>query len=195
MIITFPQWGGEAIMKEIRLHGRGGQGAALSAEILVAAFVADGKYASGFPMFGFERRGAPVAAFVRADDQPVREKTQIYFPDCVLVIDPSQIKLPRVYAGLKPAGMVVLNSPTLPQARPDAKISRLGWADATRIALEEIGRPITNTCMLGTFVRTSGWIKIDSILISLENYFEGRLLSLNRKAVQRGFDEAKIEEY
>lgn len=181
--------------KEIRIHGRGGQGAVLSEEILVAAFVADGKYASGFPMFGFERRGAPVAAFVRIDDQPVRERTQIYSPDCVLVIDPSQIKLPRVYAGLKPAGIAVLNSPAVPQTRPDAKIGRLGWVDATRIALEEIGSPITNTCMLGAFARTSGWVTIDSILISLENYFDGRLLPLNRKAVQRGFDEAKIEEY
>jgi 2-oxoacid:acceptor oxidoreductase gamma subunit (pyruvate/2-ketoisovalerate family) len=76
-------------MKEIWMHGQGGEGAVLSAEILEAALVADSKHASGFPMFGFERRDTPVAAFVRVDDRPIREKTQIYSPDCVVILDSS----------------------------------------------------------------------------------------------------------
>ncbi len=73
--------------KEIRLHGRGGQGAVLAATILASAFANEGKYIASFPMYGFERRGMPVVAFTRADDHPILEKTQIYTPDCLMVID------------------------------------------------------------------------------------------------------------
>jgi 2-oxoacid:acceptor oxidoreductase gamma subunit (pyruvate/2-ketoisovalerate family) len=182
-------------MKEIRMHGRGGQGAVLSAEILVAALVADGKYASAFPMFGFERRGAPVAAFVRVDDRPIREKTQIYSPDCVVIIDSSQLKSPRVFSGLKPEGIAVFNARQLPEPRPDENIRLIGWVDATRIALEEMGTPITNTCMLGAFAATTQWVNLDSILASLGQYFEGKLLSMNRQSVERGFREVAFTEY
>jgi 2-oxoacid:acceptor oxidoreductase gamma subunit (pyruvate/2-ketoisovalerate family) len=182
-------------MKEIRLHGRGGQGAVLSSEILVAALVADGKYASGFPMFGFERRGAPVAAFVRVDDRPIREKTQIYSPDCVVVLDSSQIKSPRVFSGLKSGGIAVFNAHQLPELSPDQDIRLVGWLDATKIALEELGTPITNTCMLGAFAATTQWVNLDSILASLGEYFEGKLLSTNRQSVERGFHEVAIKEY
>jgi len=182
-------------MKEIRLHGRGGQGAALSTEILVAALVADGKHASGFPMFGFERRGAPVAAFVRLDDRPIREKTQIYSPDCVVILDSFQQRSPHVFAGLKPGGIVVFNTHHLPEPRPDEKIGLVGWVDATRIALEEMGTAITNTCMLGAFAATTQWINLDSILRSLGQYFEGKLLSMNTRSVERGFHEVAIKEY
>ncbi len=182
-------------MKEIRLHGRGGQGAVLSAEILVAAFVADGKHASGFPMFGFERRGAPVAAFVRVNDQAIREKTQIYFPDCVIIIDSSQLRSPRVFAGLRPQGIAIFNTPQLPEPRPDDNIQLAGSVDATRIALEEMGTTITNTCMLGAFAATTQWVSLDSILQSLEHYFKGKLLSINRKSVERGFHELAVKEY
>lgn len=182
-------------MKEIRMHGRGGQGAVLSAEILVAGFVADGKHASGFPMFGFERRGAPVAAFVRVDDQPIRERTQIYFPDCVIILDSSQLSSPHVFAGLKPEGIAVFNARRLPETRPDQNIRLVGWVDATRVALEEMGTAITNTCMLGAFAATTQWINLDSILRSLGQYFEGKLLSMNTRSVERGFHEVAIKEY
>ncbi len=182
-------------MKEIRLHGRGGQGAVLLAEMLVAAFVADGKHASCFPMFGFERRGAPVAAFVRVDDQPIREKTQIYSPDCVVIIDSSQLLSPPIFAGLKPRGIAVCNASQAPEPIPHQDIGLLGWVDATRIALEEMGIPITNTCMLGAFAATTQWINLDSILRSLGQHFENKLLPANRKSVKRGFYEVTIKEH
>ena len=75
-------------MKEIRFHGRGGQGVVMGAEMLAYAFVLEGKYASAFPTFGAERRGAPVAAFLRFDEKPVRETHQIYEPDCIAILDP-----------------------------------------------------------------------------------------------------------
>ena len=80
-------------MKEIRIHGRGGQGAVTAARMLASAFVIEGKYVASFPMYGFERRGAPVQAFTRLDDKPIREKTQVYTPDCMVVIDPTLLKI------------------------------------------------------------------------------------------------------
>src|SRR4030043_188419 len=97
-------------MKEIRIHGRGGQGAVLAARMLASAFVAEGKSVASFPMYGFERRGAPVVAFTRVDDKPIREKTQIYTPDCLVVIDPGLMKLPTLFTGLKTGGALIINS-------------------------------------------------------------------------------------
>ena len=79
-------------MIEVRFHGRGGQGAVMASKILATAFVKTKKYGASFPMFGFERRGAPVTAFGRFSKKPIREKTQIYNPDILMVLDPSQKK-------------------------------------------------------------------------------------------------------
>lgn len=177
------------------MHGRGGQGVVLSAEMLVAAFVSEGKHSSAFPMFGFERRGAPVAAFVRTDTQPIRERTQVYSPDCVIVFDISQLKSPNTFAGLKEEAILVVNSPHLPEQSPGKNIRLVGSVDASRIALEEIGTPVTNTCMLGAFAATTGWINLDSLLASIGHYFEGRLLAINKKSAERGFREVVIKEY
>lgn len=178
-------------MKEIRFHGRAGQGARMASEILAAAFVLEGKYVSAFPMFGAERRGAPVSAFLRFDDKPVRETTQIYEPDCLVIIDPAQIKQ-ATFKGIKEGGIAILNisKPTI--ERPHQNIELVGFADATAIALEEIGRAIVNTCMLGVFTKTTGWVMLDSILSSLEQHFTGKLLQNNANSVRRGFEKAKV---
>jgi 2-oxoacid:acceptor oxidoreductase gamma subunit (pyruvate/2-ketoisovalerate family) len=179
-------------MKEIRLHGRGGQGMITAAEIIAAAMVAEGKYAACFPMFGFERRGAPVTAFIRLDEQPIREKTQIYTPDCLVVADLSLGYAPMTYAGLKENAILVMNS-----ARPSAgnipeKLAILGVVDATRIALEEVGAAVVNTCLVGAFAGTTAWVKLESLLESLDDYFSGPLLEKNRRCIERGFAEVKV---
>ena len=177
--------------KEIRLHGRAGQGARMAAEILASALVLAGKHASAFPMFGAERRGAPITAFLRFDDKPVRLTTQIYEPDCLVVLDPAQLK-PATFTGLKPKGILVLNTSKPITDRMHPNLAVLGFTDATAIALEEIGRPIVNTCMLGVFAKTTGWISLDSILPSLEEYFSGSLLENNVKAVREGFERTQV---
>jgi len=143
-------------MIEIKLLGRGGQGAYLSAEMLAAAFVKEGKYATAFPMFGGERRGAPVNVFVRFDDKPIRLKSQIYYPDCCIITDPVLGKLPDALKGLKPGGVVIMNEPAPLQERPHPNAILVATVDATGIALAEVGRPITNTVMLGAFISSSG---------------------------------------
>ena len=96
-------------MIEIRLHGRGGQGAVTSAELLATAAIQQGKYAQAFPNFGPERRGAPVMAFIRIDDHPIRNRHMIHNPDLVLVLDPSILRLVDVTSGLKQDGILVTN--------------------------------------------------------------------------------------
>ena len=182
-------------MKEIRFHGRGGQGAVLAARMLAAAFVIEGKHVASFPMYGFERRGAPVVAFTRLDDKPIREKTQIYNPDCLVVIDPSLMNLPALFSGLKPEGILILNSPRPLENRLNDNLKLAGVVNATQIAVEEIGRDIPNTCLLGAFAATTGWVNLKSILSSLGDYFSGGILQRNIRSTERGFQEVNVSKW
>lgn len=182
-------------MKEIRWHGRGGQGAVVAARVLATALVREGRFAMAFPKFGAERRGAPVIAFTSFDDKPIRQKTQLYHPDSLIVIDPLLIRSVDVFEGLKAGGILVIDAAE-PATEPYHKsLGVIGYVDATRIGLEEIGRPITNTCMLGAFARTTDWVRVDSILSSLEEYFSGSVLQKNKKCIQRGYEETKVTRY
>src|SRR4030067_2357993 len=138
-------------MIEIRFHGRGGQGAVTSAEILALAAIGEGKYAQAFPSFGPERRGAPVVAFCRINDQPIRIRANIYEPDIVVVLDPTLLKIVNVAAGIKPDGIVVTTSKDSPEVVKETLgiKNRVATVDAVKIAMEVLGLPITNTAMLG----------------------------------------------
>ena len=179
-------------MKEIRIHGRGGQGTVLAARMLASAFVTQGKFVASFPMYGFERRGAPVVAFTRIDDKPIREKTQIYTPDCMVVIDPGLMSLPTLFSGLKPEGILILNSPKPLENKPDDNLKIGGVINATQIAVEEIGRDIPNTCLLGAFAAATGWVDLQSILSCLGDYLGGEILQRNLRSAERGFREVEV---
>lgn len=182
-------------MKEIRLHGRGGQGLAMASEILGAAFLFEGKYASSFPLYGTERRGAPVSSFVRCDDSPIRVRTRTYAVDCLIVGDQSLLKLPPVLLGLRPGAMLLLNASALPERRPHDSVKTVGVVNATDIGLAEVGVAVTNTAMLGAFARATGWVTIDSLIKSLGEHFQGDRLNRNIRCVQRGFEEVKIRDF
>ncbi len=179
-------------MIEVRFHGRGGQGAVTAARIVANAFVMRGEFASSFPMFGFERRGAPVTAFMRFDQNPIREKTQVYNPDCLVLLDPSQKDSPLIYEGLKPDGILVLNFPKPIQEKPHNHVKLVGCVDAETIAMEEIGIPSPNTCMAGAFAATTKWLGLEHILAGLEQYFSGDLLKRNRRCAERGYHESGV---
>jgi 2-oxoacid:acceptor oxidoreductase gamma subunit (pyruvate/2-ketoisovalerate family) len=179
-------------MKEIRFHGRGGQGAVMGAEMLAYAFVLEGKYASSFPTFGAERRGAPVAAFLRFDEKPIRETHQIYEPECIVVLDPFIAKTGTIYGGLRGDGIAVLNTPRQNVDPWPLGLNVLGVVDATALALEEIGRAIVNTCMLGVLARVTGWVGLESVIASLEMNFEGKLRAKNEVLVRRGYESVRI---
>ncbi len=180
-------------MNEVRFHGRGGQGVVTTSKILANAFVRTGRYGASFPMFGFERRGAPVTAFGRFSDQPVREKTQIYTPDILVVLDPSQKDSDTVFQGLKPGGMMLLNhGATDKKIAAHKNLMKLALIDAGGIALEEIGIPIPNTVMAGAFAGMSGLVDVGSVVAALEDFFEGDRLKANTRCVKRGYNELKV---
>jgi 2-oxoacid:acceptor oxidoreductase gamma subunit (pyruvate/2-ketoisovalerate family) len=181
-------------VKEIRIHGRGGQGAVTAARMLASAFVLDGKFVASFPMYGFERRGAPVQAFTRVDEKPIREKTQVYNPDCMIVIDSSLLKINTIFSGLKPGGILIVNNPAF-STRMDNNLSVAGAVDATKIAVEEIGRDIPNTCLLGAFAAVTRWVELEFIIQCLSEYLSGDILQKNIRSLERGFKEVEIAKW
>ena len=174
-------------MREIRFHGRGGQGAVTAAHLLAEAAFLEGKYCQAFPFFGAERRGAPVVAFTRVDDKPIRIRTQVYEPDYVVVLDPTIPRVVDVSAGLKEGGIIVVNTTrALEGAR--GKIINI---DATSIATEILGRPITNTTMLGALAGATGLVSIDSITKVVQERFSGEAGEKNAKAARAAYERVR----
>jgi 2-oxoacid:acceptor oxidoreductase gamma subunit (pyruvate/2-ketoisovalerate family)/2-oxoacid:acceptor oxidoreductase delta subunit (pyruvate/2-ketoisovalerate family) len=182
-------------MKEIRLHGRGGQGVLIAAELIAGAAIEEGKYASSFPLFTAERRGAPVMAFGRIDGRPIRERTQVYNPDCVILVDPRLRASPEVCDGLRADGIVLMNSTDAEGEKPHPNVRILGRVGATRIALEELGIPAFNTTMIGAFAAVTGWIDIKTVLAVMGTYFKGQSLAKNRRCVERGYEEVRTQSW
>jgi len=163
-------------MLEIRLHGRGGQGAVTSAELLALSAINEGKYGQAFPSFGPERRGAPVVAFCRVDDKQIKVRTEINNPDIVLVLDPSILRIVNVTAGLKDDGILITNTKyTADEIKKELGLTcKIAVVNATKIAREELGLPITNTTMLGALLKAQAVVDPDSLIEPLENRF-GRI--------------------
>ncbi len=161
-------------MIEIRFHGRGGQGAVVASEILANAFFKEGKFVQAFPTFGVERRGAPVAAFLRVDEVPIRLRCQIESPQHVVVLDPTLIRVVDVAAGLQPGGWILINSERGPAEFP--AFHEKGWkvacvdagAVAVRRGLGARTNPIVNTAILGAFARVSGLVALGSVIAAIE---------------------------
>jgi 2-oxoacid:acceptor oxidoreductase gamma subunit (pyruvate/2-ketoisovalerate family) len=148
-------------MFELRFHGRGGQGAVTSAELLALAAIAGGKFAQAFPSFGPERRGAPVIAYARIDGKQIRNRTAVSKPDAVLVLDPSLLSIVNTSDGIADGGFQVVNSAKpIPELREQYGLAgKLAVVNANHIAIEEIGRAITNTTMLGALVKATGVVE------------------------------------
>ena len=142
-------------MIEVRFHGRGGQGAVTCCELMAQAAIAEGRYAQAFPSFGPERRGAPLQAYLRISDEPIRLREKIYEPDVVVVLDPALVATGNVKEGLKAGGTMVANSSkSAKEVRGECGFGgRTAVVDATKIAEEELGVPITNTTMLGALLK------------------------------------------
>jgi 2-oxoacid:acceptor oxidoreductase gamma subunit (pyruvate/2-ketoisovalerate family) len=179
-------------MSEVRFHGRGGQGVVTTSKILASAFSRTGQYGASFPMFGFERRGAPVTAFGRFSDKPVREKTQIYEPDILVVLDPSQQNAPNVFDGLVEQGTMLLNTSEENPGISHPNLAKLGYLDANTIALETIGLAIPNTCIAGAFASLTGLLDFEPVAEGLSDYFSGKKLDVNITCAKRGFDEVQV---
>ncbi len=156
-------------MLEVRIHGRGGQGAVVASQILAEAAFREGMHVQAFPSFGSERRGAPVAAFVRLDDDPVLVRTQIYHPDGLIVLDQNLIlqKLVDVTNGLKDGAWILVNSSRDPQEFSELGPYRVATVDASKIAarhrLGSATSPIVNTSILGAMAALTGVIGLEAL--------------------------------
>jgi len=181
-------------MVEIRFHGRGGQGAVTSAELTALAAIEEGKFAQAFPSFGPERRGAPVMAYVRVSDEQIRTREKIYEPNIVVVLDPSLLQIVNVEAGLREGGLVILNTnKSAEEVRRETGLKgRLAIVDATKIAIETMRLPITNTTMLGALLKASGLMTIDALKGPIQHRF-GPIAAKNLTACMRAYDETTLE--
>jgi 2-oxoacid:acceptor oxidoreductase gamma subunit (pyruvate/2-ketoisovalerate family) len=158
-------------MIEIRFHGRGGQGAVVASELLARAAVMNRLHATAFPFFGVERRGAPVTAFCRIDLKPIRTHSEIYFPDYVVVLDDDLVMTTNVLGGLKPDGVVLVNSPHEGGSIRGIKWAKVATVDATSIALRHgLGSesaPIVNTAIIGAFSRICPQVPLEYVVESI----------------------------
>jgi 2-oxoacid:acceptor oxidoreductase gamma subunit (pyruvate/2-ketoisovalerate family) len=179
------------VLKEIRIHGRGGQGSVTAAEVLALAAFIEGKWVQAFPYFGAERRGAPVKAFARISGEPLIVHSQVYTPDYVIVLDPYIYRVVDVSEGLKNDGIIVLNTKKKPDeiGLGDRKAATV---DATGIALElnllVAGLPVVNTSILGAFAKATGEVKLDSVLKAVKETWAGAAGEKNARATELAYE-------
>ncbi|NEE00592.1 2-oxoacid:acceptor oxidoreductase family protein [Phytoactinopolyspora halotolerans] len=180
-------------MFQIRIHGRGGQGVVTAAELLsVAAFVED-RHAQAFPSFGSERTGAPVVAFCRIDNVPIRVREPVLRPDALIIQDATLLRQVDVFAGADPEGHVLINSgrtvadlgltEQLRPFRPD----RVAVVPATELALQNVGRPVPNVALLGGFAALTGVVSLESVVAAIRERFTGRLADGNVAAARDAY--------
>ena len=179
------------MLKEIRIHGRGGQGSVTAAELLAHAAFMEGKWVQAFPYFGAERRGAPVKAFARISDEPILVHSQIYTPDYVMVLDHAIYKFVDVTEGLKKDGIIVMNTAKKPE-EIGLKNRRIATVDATGIALElnllVAGLPVVNTAIVGAFARATDEVTLASILKAIKETWTGGAGEKNARAAELAYE-------
>lgn len=177
-------------MKQVRIHGRGGQGVVTASELLSVAAFDEGKHAQAFPSFGSERMGAPVVAFCRMSDTPLRSREPVSDPDAVVVQDATLLHTIDVFSGLADDGFVLINSERsfaelgldgLKQAALPGHVLTL---PATVIAMEHVGKNVPNVVMLAGLSAITGWVRLDSIVAAINERFSGRLATGNIAAAR-----------
>jgi len=178
------------MITEMRIHARAGQGAITTATLLGTAIFLENRYAYAFPSFGAARMGAPMNAFVRISDSPIRLRSQIYSPDYVMVVDPTLIRSVDVLAGVKQNGIVVINSKepvTLKSGTAGLKICHV---PANDIALKHLGRPLGNTALLGAFAAASRTVKLESLQEVISKRFPKEIAEKNIACLNEGWEVA-----
>lgn len=174
---------------ELRLHGRGGQGIVTASEMIVEAATIEGFFGQSIPIFGAERRGAPVSASARISDKPIRRHSQITDPDMVAVFDPLFLLRAEVTAGLKKDGTIVANH------RQGKEINgfKVYVVDATRIAINNglmvAGWAVVNTAMLGAMAKVLGNISKEAVEKVVRMRWSGELGDKNIHAALQAYEE------
>jgi pyruvate ferredoxin oxidoreductase gamma subunit len=176
---------GDSPILQIRIHGRGGQGVVTAAEMLSIAAFEQGRYAQAFPSFGSERTGAPVVAFCRIDDKPIRLREPILAPDVLIVQDAHLLQQIDVFLGLKPDGHVLINSRKsaeemgLGEMAARLPAGHLVTLPATEIAMKHLHRPLPNAVLLGGFAAMTGMISLEAVVHAIGHKFKGEVAARN----------------
>ena len=176
---------------EVRWHGRGGQGAWTASELLARAAIAEGKYIQSFPEFGPERMGAPVTAFTRISNEPIKIHCAVYSPDVVAVLDPTLLKTVNVADGLdQDAGSIIVNtkeSPTEMRKMLKSSAGKVWTIEASEISMKMLGLPITNTAMLGAVARITGIVSLETIERMINERFRADVATKNFAVVKEAY--------
>ena len=189
----------EGNMLPVRIHGRGGQGVVSGAEVLAVAAFLEGRHAQAFPSFGSERMGAPVMAFCRIDDRPIRLREPVMEPDALIIQDPTLLYQVDLFNGLSPTGTVLINSTrpleelgltALLERTPNVRFFALA---ATEIAMRHVGRPVPNMPLLAAFAGLTGLIGLESVVEAIRDKFPARLAEPNIAAAREAYEIAAKE--
>ncbi len=170
-------------LTEIRIHGRGGQGNVVAANLLAMSAFETGRYGQAFPNFGAERRGAPVVAFVRIADQTIQRRCQIQTPAFLIIQDEALLHIPGVTDGLLPGGKILVNSSRPAAELPAPEQAELISLSASSIAKQYLGRPVPNTALLAAFLGLTGLFPIDALIKVLAHKFSGEILEHNTQLI------------
>ncbi|HTU98255.1 MAG TPA: 2-oxoacid:acceptor oxidoreductase family protein [Solirubrobacteraceae bacterium] len=181
-------------MFEIRIHGRGGQGVVTAAELLSVSAFDEGRHAQAFPSFGSERTGAPVAAFCRIDDRPIRSREPVSQPDAVIVVDPTLLHQVAVFSGACGNAFVLINTARsiaelgLTDLPSRLRADRCRTVPATDLARRHLGRPLPNAALLGGFAALTGVVSLASVTAAIRDRFSGSVGAGNAAAAQAAYE-------
>jgi len=179
---------------QIRIHGRGGQGVVSAAEMLSIAAFLEGRFAQAFPSFGSERMGAPVMAFCRIDDQPIRSREPVMHPDALIIQDPTILHQNSLFDGLDESGYVLINSTRdlkelgIESAVKDLPPGHVRTVPATELAIRYVGRPLPNGTLLGGFAAMTGVLKLESVVAAIRSKFPGKIGESNVAAAEAAYE-------
>ena len=181
-------------MFQVRIHGRGGQGVVTAAELLSVAAFREDRHAQAFPSFGSERTGAPVVAFCRIDDRPIRLREPILAPDALLIQDPTLLHQVDVFGGLTADGYILINTSRtfedlgLGEFAAGFSPDHLCTVPATEIAMKHVGRPLPNAALLGGFAALTGRVSLQSVNSAIREKFASKVAEANVAAAAAAFD-------
>jgi pyruvate ferredoxin oxidoreductase gamma subunit len=177
-------------MFQIRIHGRGGQGVVSGAEMLSVAAFLEGRHAQAFPSFGSERMGAPVMAFCRIDDRPIRMREPVLQPDALIIQDRTLLHQVDLFNGLPTGGVVLLNTSRelatlgLDELIQGPRQLRVHVLPATLLAMRHVGRPVPNAALLGGFAAITGAVRLESVIAAIREKFPAAIAERNVAAAQ-----------
>ncbi len=188
-------------MIQMRWHSRGGQGAKTAADFFTQVAIAEGKYSQAFPEYGPERSGAPMRSYTRLSSNPIKLHSAVYAPNVLIIVDPTLFGPVNLLEGLTHDGVIIINTHFTPEeARKQYAIQgyRVYTVDATRISLDELGRPIPNMPMVGALVKATALVQLDNVIEGLRRSFSGKfgkeVVEKNIRAINRAYEEVKGED-